>query len=294
MAAPIIAVASSAEVIGNDEDQPVLEDALRSAGCDVRLWAWDDPGAAWAEADLALIRSTWDYVPRHEAFCAWAERVADLTALHNPPRIVRWNSDKHYLAELGAAGVEITPTTWLEPGDAIRLPEGHEVVVKPTVSAGSQDTTRHDLRRGDETARAAAAALLAAGRPVMVQPYLEAVDERGETGLVYIDGAFHHAFRKAPILVEGRSATERLYAPEQITPVTATAAELALAERTLAQVVGTPLLYARVDVAPASDGRPVLMELELVEPSLFFAACGQPADALAGAVRRRLVGATSS
>lgn len=288
MGAPIVAVATSAEVIGHDEDQPVLDEALRSAGCEVRLWAWDDPEAAWPDTDLVLIRSTWDYVPRHEAFCAWADRVADRTPLHNPAGIVRWNTDKHYLAELAAAGVAITPTTWLEPGEVIRLPDAAEVVVKPTVSAGSQDTTRHDLRQGEASARGAAAALLDDGRSVMVQPYLDAVDDQGETGLVYVDGAFHHAFRKAPILVQGRSATERLYAPEQITGTTATAAEVALAEQTLAQVAGPPLLYARVDVATGPDGRPVLMELELVEPGLFFAACGEPADALAAAVVGRL------
>ena len=289
MGAPIVAVASCASVIGTDEDQPVLDEALRSEGCEVRLWAWDDPDAAWADADLVLIRSTWDYVDRHGAFCSWADRVAEVTPVHNPPAIIRWNSDKHYLAELAGAGIAVTPTVWLEPGDAVRLPLETEIVIKPTISAGSRDTTRHDLNRGDTVARAAATALLAAGRSVMVQPYLTAVDERGETGLVYLDGAFHHAFRKAPILVEGQSATERLYAPEQITATIPTTAELALSEQTLAVLPGTPsLLYARVDVAPGPEGRPVLMELELVEPSLFFAACNQPGTALARAVVERL------
>lgn len=289
MAAPIIAVASSTSVIGTDEDQPVLDEALRSEGCEVRLWAWDDPHAGWGDADLVVIRSTWDYVDRHHEFCAWVDRVARVTPVHNPPAIVRWNSDKHYLAELGAAGIAVTPSVWLEPGDEVRLPTEAEVVVKPTISAGSQDTTRHDLSRGDTAARASASALLEAGRSVMVQPYLTAVDEQGETGLVYVDGAFHHAFRKAPILVEGQSATDRLYAPEQVTPTTATAAEHALAERTLAAVPdASSLLYARVDIAPGPDDRPVLMELELVEPSLFFAVCDQPAGALARAVVARL------
>jgi hypothetical protein len=173
----------------------------------------------------------------------------------------------------------------------VLLPEAPEVVVKPTVSAGAQDTTRHHRRRGDGPAHVAAASLLDAGRPVMVQPYLHDVDDRGETGLVFVDGAFHHAFRKGPILVEGRSATGRLYAPEEITPTTASRAERALADAALEAVPGAPrLLYARVDVAPGPSGEPVLMELELIEPSLFFAACGRSADALAGAVVRRVSG----
>jgi O-ureido-D-serine cyclo-ligase len=289
MARPCIAVASSSSVMGADEDQPVLDAALREAGCDVRVWAWNDPNAGWSDADLVLIRSTWDYIDHHQEFCAWGDRVAGQTPLHNPPSVVRWNTDKHYLRALAEAGVAVTPTIWLEPGDDLRMPDAAEVVVKPCISAGSRNTTRHDLAPGDGSARRAASTLLEAGHTVMVQPYLAAVDHRGETGLVYVDGRFHHAFRKAPILVQGRSATERLYAPEQITPATATVAERALADRALAAAPGgSSLLYARVDVVLGADGEPVLMELELVEPSLFFAACGRTATALARAVVERL------
>lgn len=267
-----------------------MDEAFEAAGFDVRVWAWDDSAVDWATADVVVIRSTWDYAPRRDAFCRWADEVQKVTAIHNSAAVVRWNTDKHYLGELADNGVAITPTVWIEPGDQIRLPDAAEIVVKPAISAGSQDTTRHVTDDHGVAAIAEVQRLLDAGRSVMVQPYLDGVDSRGETGLVYIDGHFHHAFRKGAILVGGRSATERLYAPEQITPKTATDAELDVAGAALEAMpfVASDLLYARVDVAPGADGAPLLMELELVEPSLFFKACDRPATALADAVAARL------
>ena len=223
MPAPMIAIASSGTVLDADEDQPVLEQALRAAGCVTRLWAWDDPDAAWAEADLVLVRSTWDYTDRPEAFCGWAREVATVSQLHNPPSVIEWSADKRYLRDLSDAGVPVTPTTWLQPGDVVHLPDEPEVVVKPTVSAGSRDTTRHDLSNDRDEALAAAGVLLDMDRSVMIQPYLSGVDDQGETGLVFIDGCFHHAFRKAAILAAGAAATDDLYAPETITATTASA-----------------------------------------------------------------------
>lgn len=308
---PLVAIASSAAVLGagpgglerrttgpdsadmpagTDEDQPVLDAALRALGLDVAVWAWDDAGAAWDEADLVVIRSTWDYAPRRAEFCRWAEEVGRRTPLHNPPEVVRWNTDKHYLAELAAAGVPVTPTVWLEPGDDVRLPEAEEVVVKPAISAGARDTTRHRRGGGDQAAVDAAADLLAEGRSVMVQPYLGAVDTEGETGLVFVDGAFQHAFRKHALLAPDAGATDELFAPERIEAVTAGPREREVAASVLEAMpfAAGSMLYARVDLAPGPTGEPVLMELELVEPALFFAECEAPADGLAGAVEARL------
>lgn len=280
---------TSADVIGTDEDQPVLDGALAAAGCSSEVVAWDDETVDWDRFALIVVRSTWDYAPERDAFCAWADAVDHDGRLHNPAEVIRWNTDKRYMAELEAAGVPITPTTWLEPGDEIDLPPEGEIVVKPTISAGSRDTTRHDLRAGGSEAHAAVRTLLDAGRSVMVQPYLPAVDDIGETGIVHIDGVFHHGFRKAAILRAGAAATERLYAPEEISPVEPVEAERALATKALDALPAawSPLLYARVDMAHGAQGEPVLMELELVEPSLFFLATGQAADALVAAILRR-------
>jgi hypothetical protein len=286
----IIAIASSRSVMEEDEDQAVLDAALAAAGCERRLWSWDDPDVDWSAASAVVIRSTWDYATRREEFCRWADDVAASVPLFNGAEVVRWNTDKRYLAELEAVGIAVAPTVWLTPGDAVVLPSADEVVVKPAVSAGAKDTTRHDLRRNSVAAVEAATVLLEAGRTVMVQPYLASVDTDGETGLVYVVDRFHHAFRKGQILKVGGDATDRLYAPEAITPAVPSGGQLRLAEAVLDALPfdRTDLLYARVDTAAGPDGDPLLMELELVEPSLFFKVCGQSAEALVAGLVARL------
>jgi len=204
--------------------------------------------------------------------------VEGVTRLANPSSVVEWNIDKHYLGELAAAGVHVVPTTYLEPGapdDEVERAVRHdgEVVVKPTVSAGSKDTTRH--APDDWTSAAAnAAALLRAGRPVMVQPYLDSVDRDGETGMVFFDGRFSHAFCKGQLLHTGAAPADGLFAEERISSRTPDADELELAAAVLDAATNRlgvdRLLYARVDAIRDAEGRPTLLELELVEPSFFL------------------------
>jgi hypothetical protein len=189
---------------------------------------------------------------------------------------VQWNTHKRYLVELADAGAPVVPTVVLEPGDDITLVDAEELVVKPAVSAGARDTERYPAERAEE-ARVHAERLLSAGRSVLVQPYLAAIDDVSETSLVYAGDAFSHGFRKGPILVGDTPFVEGLYREEDIGPREPTADEHAAAERVLDAVAGClpglsrrDLLYARVDLAPGPDGQPVLLELELTEPSLFL------------------------
>lgn len=237
-----------------------------------------------------VVRSPWDYTRRHAEFLEWAERVAALTALANPPAVIRWSTDKRYMADLRAAGVPAVPTSFAAPGETMDWPQADEVVVKPTVSAGSLDTERHTATQRAR-AEAHVARLHAAGRVVMAQPYLSAVEgERGETALVFLDGAFSHALRKGPMLVPGLSVVGGLYVEEDIRAAEATAAERSVAEAAIAAIPGAggPLLYARVNLVPDDDGRPVVLELELVEPSLFLAFSPGAAERAAAAVAARL------
>jgi hypothetical protein len=230
-----------------------------------------------------VLRDTWDYTDRVEEFLAWA---GALPRLLNPAGVVAWSSDKRYLRDLAAAGVPVVPTTWLEPGDAFERPL-HEHVVKPTVSAGARDTGRYGPQ--DDSA-AHVRRLLDAGRAVMVQPYLSGVDDAGETAVVHIDGAFSHAARKAAVLT-AVGVEAPLDAPDavEITARDASAAELAVAAAALEAVpYDRPLLYARVDLVPGPGGDPVVIELELVEPSLFLSTAPGAADRLAAAVVGRL------
>jgi glutathione synthase/RimK-type ligase-like ATP-grasp enzyme len=281
---PRIALATCRQLPAGDEDAGPLLSACAATGLDAEWRIWDDPAVDWGSYDLVVIRATWDYAPRRDDFAAWA---ASVPRLANPADVVAWNTDKTYLRELARAGVPVVPTAWLAPGAPVEWPEWPDVVVKPTVSAGSQDTARYGPEERDR-ARAHADRLLAAGRPVMVQPYLAGVDTAGETMLVHVGSGYSHAFTKAAILRAGESAeTDALFRPEQVRPLEPTAAERAVAEQALAGVPGGPerLLYARVDLLPDEAGDPVVIELELTEPSLWLSAVPGSADRLAAAIR---------
>jgi glutathione synthase/RimK-type ligase-like ATP-grasp enzyme len=250
-----------------DEDGAGLVGALEARGVPAVPAVWDDPDEDWSRFALVIVRSTWDYPPRRDEFLAWSEA---LPRVLNDPQTLRWNTDKRYLAELAAAGVRVIPTQFLDAGDAFTAPEG-EYVVKPAISAGSKDTARY----GDGDAERAAqhvAALHAQGRVVMVQPYLEAVDAAGETALLYLGGEFSHSIRKGPVLHLGAPLTAGLHAPEDIRAQEATAPERALGDRAMAAVAARlPVpIYGRVDVVPAADGEPIVLEVELTEPSLYL------------------------
>jgi glutathione synthase/RimK-type ligase-like ATP-grasp enzyme len=291
-----IALVSATAARNLDEDLAPLTGALGESGADVSIVDWDDAAIDWSRFDVAVLRSTWDYTDRLSEFLRWAERAQGATTLLNPAEVVRWNTDKHYLAELAAAGVPIVPSTFVEPGDEARdalqrfLAEGiAEFVVKPSVGAGSRDAQRY-VRAEFDTALAHATRLLDAKRSVLLQPYLGRIDDHGESALIFFDGAFSHAIRKGPLLRRGEAPTRALFAAEHIMARIPGANEMAVAEKTLAAMpFERPLLYARVDLIEADDGRPCVLELELTEPSFFFAhapgAAARFATAVLGRVR---------
>jgi O-ureido-D-serine cyclo-ligase len=279
MTKPMIALVTARAARGTDYDMPPLLAALRDAGADACEVDWDDDSADWSCFDLVLLRSTWDYFERLPEFLGWVEQVSRQTRLLNPLDVLRWNTDKHYLIPLAEAGVPVVPSAFVEPGaDAERAidaalaahPQAQDFVVKPAVGAGSRDAQRHV-----HSARAAMIAhtqrLLDASRSVLLQPYLARVDEHGETALLFFEGEFSHAIRKGPLLKRNEGSTTSLYAEEAITPRTPSADEMAVAQRALAAIpFPQPLPYARVDLIRDDDGAPCLLELELVEPSVFL------------------------
>jgi hypothetical protein len=271
-----IALVSARAARDLDEDMPPLLAALDEAGLDAAVADWDDPDVDWTGFRLALLRSTWDYAERCAEFLAWAERTAKLTTLVNPPDVIRWNTDKHYLRDLARAGVPTVPTQFVEPGEHAAaalegfLTEGMaEWVVKPAVGAGSRDAARY-VKGEERAASDHIERLLGAGRSVLLQPYLDQIDLHGETALMYFAGRFSHAIRKGPLLRRSTAPTGALFAAEHITPRLPGAAELQVAERSLAVLPFATPLYARVDLIRSEDGQPCLLELELTEPSLFF------------------------
>jgi glutathione synthase/RimK-type ligase-like ATP-grasp enzyme len=282
-----IAIATSIAAFGLDHDETPLREALARRQIGSEVLAWDDPSVSWGRFDAVLIRSTWDYIERPELFLHWCERVAADVPLWNPLATIRWNSDKHYLAELRTAGLAVVESHFIEPGSPPdSFPPLDEFVVKPAISAGSRDTERYAATQR-ELAVKHVARLLDAGRSVLVQPYLSDVDTDGETGLLFFDGQFSHAIRKGPILRDGAPEIDGLFAFGDITARDPSDAEKALAASVLAALPHPTPLYARVDLLPSPDG-PLLLELELVEPSLFFATSAGSADRLAEAVQKRL------
>jgi glutathione synthase/RimK-type ligase-like ATP-grasp enzyme len=277
----VLALVTCRAALGYDADLPLLQRELP----DAVVVCWDDPDVEWTAFDVVVVRSTWDYHTRRDDFIDWARHVSDVSALWNPLEVIEWNTDKRYLADLARCGAAIVPTTFVDHVDQLAdvVLDG-DVVVKPSVGAGSNGVLRS---RGDaDAARRHVSALLAAGRTVMVQPYVTAVDEIGETGLVYLGGAFSHAFRKAAILSEPIEFEAGLMAAESTAPHRATAAERALGDRVMGAL--PPTAYARIDVLPMPDG-PKLLEVELTEPSLFLQH-DDDAPARAAAVFRSLAG----
>ncbi|MEU5534629.1 hypothetical protein [Streptomyces sp. NPDC020362] len=254
-----------------DSDLAVLARALREAGAGADIRCWDDPDADWGAYDLVVIRSTWDYSWRAEEFAAWVERVGAVTRLANPPAVVRWNTDKRYLGELAAAGVPIVPTRYIAPGERADLPAGHEYVIKPTSGAGARFAARYTPAE-HETAVRQLARMHEEGFTAMVQPYVRGIDVTGERALQFFGGSLLHASRKGAVLSSGTPYDAHKVAHPDLETWQPTDTELALAEKALTAVPGgaAGLLYARVDLVDGEDGRPRVMELELVEPNLFL------------------------
>ncbi|WP_394935586.1 RimK family alpha-L-glutamate ligase [uncultured Ilumatobacter sp.] len=272
---PVIGLVTAIGAAGLDPDLEPLRIALLENGADVEVVSWDDDEVEWAYFEAIILRSTWDYADRIVEFRAWLDVVDQQTRIVNPFSVVAWSIDKHYLNDLAREGVAVAPMTFVEVGDVVPSfdPAVEVFVVKPAVGAGSSGGRRC---MPNEVADHVLM-LHGMGHAAIVQPYLEMIDTHGETALVYLgnggDLVYDHAFRKSAIL---RSTDVELeggvLAKEEISDRTASDIERSLAETALScqsvRALG-PLAYARVDVVPTRNG-PVLLELELVEPSLYF------------------------
>ena len=279
----MIAFATCLRLPEPDPDaQPLLE-AVRALGAKAEWLAWDDPAADLARCELCVVRSTWDYIHRLDDFLAWAERASEATRLLNPYPVIRWNADKRYLRDLERRGVRVVPTVYVPKGSPAALRElldgrgWEDVVIKPQIGAASFATRRFDA--GDPEAESFLRGCVAE-RDMMVQPYVRSVEGRGERALVWIDGELTHAVRKAPRF----SGRQECVSAE---PIAADEAEFAAK---VLEPFKADLLYARVDAARADDGALMLMEFELIEPSLFLLQEPRALARLAAACVRRAKG----
>lgn len=251
-----VALVTFAELPDGFDDDHLLASALAARGLSTGFVCWDDPDARWASAGVVIIRSPWDYHRRLNAFLGWVDFVGSVTRLCNSPSIVHWNSHKRYLVELAELGVPTVPTRLVHAGERATLGPGDHVV-KPAVSIGADRTTPHATQQDLDA--------LTATDDVLVQPYVSEVETAGEVSIVCIEGRPTHAVRKVPAAGDFRSQEHH---GAVVNAVPLDAASIAIAQTALDAVVGSTL-YARVDVVPV-DGRLFVMELELIEPTLWL------------------------
>ncbi|MDB4963860.1 MAG: hypothetical protein JWP01_3859 [Myxococcales bacterium] len=269
-----------------DVDAAPLATALAAAGFDAEVVAWDDPTIDWTLPVPTILRSTWNYALDVGGFLDWIDLVSERSPLWNPREIVHGNVHKRYLVELADRGVPVVPTTIVERGDTVDLTAvaagfgTQRIVIKPEVGAGSMGTRVFTIGGAptNPTPHSHLAALTSRGA-ALIQPYVASVDGYGERSFVWIDGELTHAIRKTPRFA---GDIERIEGPFPIADDERAVAEAALAP------VAARILYGRVDLARDDAGRPMVMELELVEPSLFFARQPGSADRYAAGLRRRL------
>jgi hypothetical protein len=286
---PTAVLVSCTELPSGDGDDDAVVPALSALGFAVSWAPWDS-SFDFASADAVILRATWDYAARRSEFLAWCESVPSLM---NPAEVVRWNTDKSYLVELLDAGLAVVPTSLVAPDSAASLPAfpSSDFVVKPSVGAGSRGAARF---AGGGDASAHVAGLHAEGHTALIQPYQSSVDTAGELALVYLGGIYSHAFSKGAMLGATMDSSG-LYLSEKLAPASPPEDAVALAEdvldaaSALLGILRAELLYARVDLVRGADGKPLLLELELTEPSLGFRQT-DPAAAtrFASAVRQQL------
>ncbi len=262
-----IVLVTGATMAKPDPETHLLVAALAEIGVEAVVAPWDSP-EDWAAYPLVVVRTPWDYFRRLPEFLAWAARTSQLTAFVNPVSVIEWNSHKAYLRELAAKGIPTVPTLWLDRGAAdgaarLAATGWGEVVVKPAVSIGAIGALK--AHATDPACLAHLAALLAEG-DVLVQPFIESVAAQGEVSLIYFGGAFSHAIRKQP--AAGDYRVQDMYGGTNH-PYQPAADEVELATLALS-ATPAPTTYARVDMVRLPDGRPAVMELELIEPELFL------------------------
>jgi hypothetical protein len=251
-----------------DDELAVLPLARR--GISVDTVPWDKPGVDWRQYALVVIRSTWDYPQHAERFLSVLEAIERAgVRLEHGSATVRWNMQKTYLRDLASRGIETVPTFWREglaPGELVPLFEelrSAEGVVKPVMGANAHGAWRLDAERARSQATEIEAYF--AGRPLMMQPFERGIVEEGEYSMIYFSGRHSHSILKVPKSGDFRVQEEH---GSEIAAVTPEPSLLAAGDAAIA-AVGRKLLYARVDFVRNGDVFR-LMELEVVEPSLYL------------------------
>ncbi len=252
-------------------DDSLAIDELIRRGWDAVEVPWSQPGVDWRSFDLVLIRTTWDYMERVAEFRDVLARIdASGTRLENTLDIVEWNIDKQYLRTLERRGVTIVPSVWGHGGDArayaalfVTL-QDTEIVIKPTISGGAMDTFRLHAPLNDVTLQHLVDTF--ADRDWFAQPFLRTVVTEGEYSLFYFAGTLSHAIQKVPKAGDFRVQEEH---GGEISAIPVTPELRRMADSVMATLDPLPF-QARIDLVRLDNGQLAVMEVELIEPSLYF------------------------
>ncbi|NMH59894.1 ATP-grasp domain-containing protein [Alteromonas ponticola] len=258
----------------NLEDFFVYDDLLvvpfAQAGWHVDTISWHRSDVNWDDYEAVIVRSTWDYQQHANAFLNALTIIEQSTArLENPFQLQRWNMHKTYLNDLQKQGITTVPTLWLPGFDKhliaaqFDLWDTRHLIIKPTLSANADDTFK--LTPAELEEKSEQLSSLFTRREMMVQPFLDTIVEEGEYSLFYFGGEYSHAILKRPAAGDFRVQEEH---GGQLSPHHADATMRQVAEQALAAMPDSAL-YARVDLIRCNNEWAV-MELELIEPSLYF------------------------
>lgn len=252
-------------------DADLAIEPLRTLDWQVTTVPWRTTGVDWSDYDAVYVGTPWDYPEDPTLFLAVLKQIEQAGALLvNPLVLVRWNISKTYLRDLETRGATIVPTVWLESLGARDIDGLFErcasdrIVIKPTVSTNATDTFL--LAREVPEALRRQLPETFADRPCMVQPFIAAIQTEGEFSLFYIGGQFSHAIRKCPKPRDFRVQEEHGASINAVAPEPEL---LGRGDEVLALVEPRPV-YARIDFVRDEGGRFLLMELELIEPSMYL------------------------
>jgi len=268
------------------QDDRLLADALAEHGLSAVRVDWARPDVDWSKFRCAVFRTIWDYFVRFDEFTAWLDRAERETVLCNPSSIVRWNMDKHYMADLEAQGVPVVPCRFIERCSTVPLPDllaasgWSEAVIKPCVSGAARHTYR--VNRANATELDPLVQQLLEVESFILQPFVEGVVREGEDTLMVLNGIYTHAVRKVAKPGDFRVQVDHGGTVHDLVPA---AEQIELAERAMAACSPRPA-YGRVDMVRDNEGRLAVMELELIEPELWLRHHPPAAKEMAAAIAR--------
>lgn len=249
----------------------LLYKPLKQLGWTAEEVSWRNTSINWDVFDAVIIRSPWDYQDDPEAFLNVLKNIESSSAvLENSFETVKWNIDKTYLRNLQQRGIEIVPTLWCNQFYVDELPtfftelESQEIVIKPTISAGADDTFW--IQKNEQNQYTKRLSSIFSDRPFLVQPFMENIISEGEFSVFFFGDTYSHTILKTPETNDFRVQEEHGGRLQKVEPETHL---LSTARQTLNIIDPLPL-YTRADYVRTADDTFALMELELIEPSLYF------------------------